>query len=57
MNPKEIAEELMIKIINAADRKQTRRVHECFANVVFVDHSSLNGIRGAPVSADEFVTS
>ncbi len=57
MNPKEIAEELIIKMINAADRKQTRRVRECFADVVFVDHSSLNGMRGALVSADEFVTS
>lgn len=57
MNPKEIAEELIIKIINAADRKQTQRVRECFADVVFVDHSSLNGMRGALVSADEFVTS
>ena len=26
MNPKEIAEELIIKMINAADRKQTKRV-------------------------------
>ena len=57
MNPKEIAEELIIKMINAADRKQTQRVRECFADVVFVDHSSLNGMRGALVSADEFVTS
>ena len=36
MNPKEIAEELIVKMINAADRKQTRRVRECFADVVFV---------------------
>ena len=57
MNPKEIAEELIIKMINAADRKQTQRVRERFADVVFVDHSSLNGMRGALVSADEFVTS
>ena len=57
MNPKEIAEELIIKMINAADRKQTQRVGECFADVVFVDHSSLNDMRGALVSADEFVTS
>ena len=57
MNPKEIAEELIIKMINAADRKQTQRMRECFADVVFVDHSSLNGMRGALVSADEFVTS
>ena len=57
MNPKEIVEELIVKIINAADRKQTRRVRECFANVVFVDHSNLNGMRGALVSADEFVMS
>ncbi|WP_276711885.1 hypothetical protein [Campylobacter rectus] len=57
MNPKEIAEELIIKMINAADRKQTQRVREFFADVVFVDHSSLNGMRGALVSADEFVTS
>ena len=57
MNPKEIAEELIIKMINAADRNQTQRVRECFADVVFVDHSSLNGMRGALVSADEFVTS
>lgn len=57
MNPKEIAEELIIKMINAADRKQTRRVRECFADVVFVDHSNLNGMRGALVSADEFVMS
>lgn len=34
-----------------------QRVRECFADVVFVDHSSLNGMRGALVSADEFVTS
>ena len=57
MNPKEIAEELIIKMINAADRKQTQRVRECFADVVFVDHSNLNGMRGALVSADEFVMS
>ena len=44
-------------MINAADRKQTQRVRECFADVVFVDHPSLNGMRGALVSADEFVTS
>lgn len=57
MNPKEIAEELIIKMINAAARKQTSACAECFADVVFVDHSSLNGMRGALVSADEFVTS
>lgn len=57
MNPKEIAEELIIKMINAADRKQTRRVRECFADAVFVDHSNPNSMRGALVSADEFVTS
>ena len=57
MNPKEIVEELIVKIINAADRKQTSACAECFADVVFVDHSSLNGMRGALVSADEFVMS
>lgn len=57
MNQKEIAQELIVKMTNAVDRKESELVREYFADVVFVGHASLNGMHGVFVSADEFVAS
>lgn len=57
MSDKLAVQDVITKMVNSIDMKEWTRARSQFADMVFVDYSSMDGHAGADVPADDLVGS